>query len=34
MGLPELTSTKYIVTGDGHVRGEAEQTVGGGDTAV
>ncbi|MFD0383955.1 glutamate-5-semialdehyde dehydrogenase [Streptomyces stramineus] len=21
MGLPELTSTKYIVTGDGHVRG-------------
>ncbi|MFD0418379.1 gamma-glutamyl-phosphate reductase, partial [Streptomyces sp. NPDC127108] len=20
MGLPELTSTKYIVTGDGHVR--------------
>ncbi|MGW1174145.1 glutamate-5-semialdehyde dehydrogenase [Kitasatospora sp. NPDC002543] len=30
MGLPELTSTKYIVTGDGHVRGEATQTVGGG----
>ncbi|RPE34748.1 glutamate-5-semialdehyde dehydrogenase [Kitasatospora cineracea] len=29
MGLPELTSTKYIVTGDGHVRGEARQTVGG-----
>lgn len=29
MGLPELTSTKYIVTGDGHVRGEATQTVGG-----
>ncbi|MEU3497928.1 glutamate-5-semialdehyde dehydrogenase [Kitasatospora cineracea] len=28
MGLPELTSTKYIVTGDGHVRGEARQTVG------
>jgi glutamate-5-semialdehyde dehydrogenase len=28
MGLPELTSTKYIVTGDGHVRGEAQQTVG------
>ena len=28
MGLPELTSTKYIVTGDGHVRGEATQTVG------
>ncbi|GGR04704.1 glutamate-5-semialdehyde dehydrogenase [Streptomyces netropsis] len=23
MGLPELTSTKYIVTGDGHVRGGA-----------
>ena len=21
MGLPELTSTKYIVTGDGHTRG-------------
>jgi len=21
MGLPELTSTKYVVTGDGHVRG-------------
>ncbi|MBD0692426.1 glutamate-5-semialdehyde dehydrogenase [Streptomyces sp. CBMA123] len=30
MGLPELTSTKYIVTGDGHVRGEPTQTVGGG----
>ncbi|MFI9273802.1 glutamate-5-semialdehyde dehydrogenase [Kitasatospora sp. NPDC052896] len=29
MGLPELTSTKYIVTGDGHVRGEARQTVSG-----
>jgi glutamate-5-semialdehyde dehydrogenase len=29
MGLPELTSTKYIVTGDGHVRGEARQTAGG-----
>ncbi len=29
MGLPELTSSKYIVTGDGHVRGEATQTVGG-----
>jgi glutamate-5-semialdehyde dehydrogenase len=28
MGLPELTSTKYIVTGDGHVRGEAQPTVG------
>lgn len=21
MGLPELTSTKYVVTGDGHLRG-------------
>jgi glutamate-5-semialdehyde dehydrogenase len=21
MGLPELTSTKYVVTGDGHIRG-------------
>ena len=21
MGLPELTSTTYVVTGDGHVRG-------------
>ena len=20
MGLPEMTSTKYVVTGDGHVR--------------
>ncbi|MFB7476351.1 glutamate-5-semialdehyde dehydrogenase [Kitasatospora sp. NPDC056184] len=29
MGLPELTSTKYIVTGDGHVRGGATPTVGG-----
>ncbi|MET9398271.1 glutamate-5-semialdehyde dehydrogenase [Kitasatospora sp. NPDC002965] len=34
MGLPELTSTKYIVTGDGHVRGEATQTVGGTADAV
>ncbi|MGK5628402.1 glutamate-5-semialdehyde dehydrogenase [Streptomyces sp. URMC 123] len=26
MGLPELTSTKYVVTGDGHVRDAARRT--------
>ena len=27
MGLPEMTSTKYVVTGDGHIR--PERPVGG-----